>query len=184
MRGFKRVGPMIEVKLSDYEIALLESLIDQLNELLLAEIEQVPDGDPFERWKAEMETDSPLDRSDPVIARLFPDAYRDDPLASSEFRRLTQARQRADRQRQSEVVLDALGASEGGKHSVQVRLIDLDAWLKTLNALRLSLSVRLGISTEDDVEELEALEDEDPRAYVYRVYEWIGYLSQGLLQED
>ncbi len=185
MRGFKRAGSMITVRMSDYETALLESLVDQLLGLLEAEGEvDTGSSDPFERWQAELAADDPLDRSDPVITRLFPDAYPDNPVASVEFRRLTQAKQRTDRQRQAEVVLSALADSEAGKHRVQIRLIDLDDWLKTLTAIRLSLAVRLGINTADDLDDLDALPDDDPRAYVYRVYEWIAYLSESLLSLD
>lgn len=181
MRGFKRAGSMIRMRLADYETAMLESLIDQM--LGLLEAEDVPEvsGDPFERWQAELDGGEPLDRSDPVILRLFPDAYPDDPAASAEFRRLTQAKQRGDRQRQAEVVLSALADSEGGKRPVQVRLIDLDAWLKTLTAIRLALAVRLEIQTSDDAEQLQNLPQDDPRAYIYGVYEWIAYLSEALL---
>lgn len=181
MRDFKRVGSMIRMKLTDYETALLESLVDQFLGLLEADGALSTSSDPFDRWQAEMESDEPLDRSDPVISRLFPDAYPDDPVASFEFRRLTQAKQLGDRQRQAEAVLSALADSEAGKHPVQVRLIDLDDWLKTLTAVRLSLAVRLGIQTADDTEELENLPEDDPRAYIYRVYEWIAYVTENLV---
>jgi hypothetical protein len=181
MRDFKRSGSMIRMRLTDYESALLESLVDQFLGLLEADESVAASSDPFVRWQAEMESDEPLDRSDPVITRLFPDAHPDNPIASAEFRRLTQSKQLADRQRQAEAVLSALADSEAGKHPVQVRLIDLDDWLKTLTAVRLSLAVRLGIQTADDIEELEALPEEDPRAYIYRVYEWLAYLSENLI---
>ncbi len=116
-----------------------------------------------------------------MINRLFPDAYPQDPAASGEFRRLTQARQRSNRLGEAEVVLSALRDTDGGKHPVQVRVIELDSWLKTLGGVRLSLAVRLGISTPDDAEEIDSLPEDDPRAYVYRVYEWIAYLMENLL---
>jgi len=62
-----------------------------------------------------------------------------------------------------------------------VRVIELDSWLKTLTGVRLSLAVRLGISTPEDAEELDALPEDEPRSYVYRVYEWIAYLTENLL---
>lgn len=181
MRDFKRSGSLIKMKLSDYEAALLESLVEQLAELLATDIGVESSSDPFERWQAEMEETEPLDRTDPAIVRLFPDAYADDPIASSEFRRLTQSKQRSDRQQQADVVLSALADCDGGAHPVQVRLLELDDWLKTLTAVRLSLAARLGIETAEDAAELDALPEEDPRSFVYRVYEWIAYLSENLL---
>lgn len=181
MRGFRRSGPMITMKLTDYEVTLLESLVEQFAGLLETDGgAPVPD-DPFERWQAELDDPEPLDRADPVIRRLFPDAYAEDGKASEEFRRLTQERQRAGWVDQAEVVLSALRDSEAGKHPVQVRVIELDTWLRTFTAVRLALSVRLGIETAGDVDDLEALDDDDPRSYIFRVYEWLALLTDGLL---
>nr|WP_300143496.1 DUF2017 family protein [Propionicimonas sp.] len=181
MRDFRRSGPSILMRLTDYEATLLESLVEQLAGLLEGEGEPPAEDDSFARWQAELSGSDLLDRSDPVIGRLFPDAYAGDAQASEEFRRLTQAKQRGDRLGQAEVVLSALRDSDAGKHPVQVRVIELDTWLKTLTALRLSLAVRLGIETPADAEELDALGEDDPRSYIYRVYEWIAYLSENLL---
>lgn len=180
-RAFKRAGSLIRMRLTDYETGLLASLAEQLVELLEAEAAEPETSDPFERWQAELATSDPLDRTDPVISRLFPDAYPDDPAASAEFRRLTQTRQRNDRRDQAEVVLAALERADGGEHPVQIPLGELDAWLKTLTALRLSLASRLGIRTADDVDGVEELADDDPRSYVYRVYEWLAYLTESLI---
>lgn len=180
-REFKRTGSLIRVRFADYQAGLLTSLVEQFVELIEAEAAEPETSDPFELWQAELTTSEPLDRTDPVITRLFPDAYPDDPAASAEFRRLTQTRQRNNRRDQAEVVLAALEESDGGARPVQVPLSDLDAWLKTLTALRLSLASRLGIRTADDAEELEALDDHDPRNYVYRLYEWLGYLTESLI---
>jgi UPF0288 family protein (methanogenesis marker protein 3) len=181
MREFKRSGPVILMRLTDYEATLLESLVEQFTGLLEADEELVDESDSFARWQAELTATDALDHSDPVIKRLFPDAYGGDAEASAEFRRLTQSRQRTDRLGQAEVVLSALRDSEAGTHRVQVRVIELDAWLKTLTAVRLSLAVRLGIETPEDAEELDALPEDDPRSYIYRVYEWMAYLTENLL---
>lgn len=180
-RGFKRTGSLIRMRLTDYEVGLLASLVEQFAELIEADAAEPQTSDPFELWQAELATSEPLDRTDPVISRLFPDAYPQDPVASAEFRRLTQTRQRNDRRDQAEVVLAALAESDSGERPVQVPLAELDAWLKTLTALRLSLASRLGIQTADDVEDVERLGEDDPRSYVYRVYEWLAYLTESLI---
>lgn len=183
MKAFARKGPFIRVRLTEYEATLLESLLDQLTGLLgVDELPQAAD-DPFARWQAEFSETGQLDDSDPVIERLFPAAYRDDPAASAEFRRFTQARQRQSRIDQAEIVMTALRDSDGGHKPVQVRVVEVDQWLKALTAVRLSLAVRLGIEDAADADALDALEDDDPRSYVYRVYEWLGYLSEGLLSQ-
>lgn len=181
MRDFKRSGPMIRMLLTDYEATLLESLVEQFTGLLEADEQQPAQGDSFARWQAELSGPDPLDHTDPVVNRLFPDAYPEDPAASVEFRRLTQARQRSKRLDEAAAVLSALRDCDAGKHPVQVRVIELDSWLKTLTGVRLSLAVRLGISTVDDAQELDELPEDDPRSYVYRVYEWIAYLTENLL---
>lgn len=180
MRDFRRSGPMIQMKLTDYEATLLESLVEQFAGLLEAEGEPPDPGDSFARWQAELSAPD-LDHSDPVIGRLFPDAYPTDQAASTEFRRLTQAKQRDERLAQAELVLSALRDSDAGTYPVQVRVIELDGWLKTLTGVRLSLAVRLGIDSPADAEELDSLGEDDPRSYVYRVYEWIAYLIENLL---
>ncbi len=181
MRDFRRSGPTILMRLTDYEATLLESLVEQYSGLLEAD-DAVPEPeDSFARWQAELAADDALDHSDPVIGRLFPDAYPGDEQASREFRRFTQARQRSDRLANAEVVLAALRESDAGKHPVQVRLIELDGWLKTLTGVRLSLAVRLGIENATDAERLDSLPEDEPRSYIYRVYEWIAYLSENLL---
>jgi len=181
MRDFRRTGPTIQMRLTDYEATLLESLVEQYAGLLEAEDGPAAPEDSFARWQAELAADDVLDHSDPVIGRLFPDAYPGDEQASREFRRLTQARQRSDRLTHAEVVLSALRDSEAGKHPVQVRVIELDGWLKTLTGVRLSLAVRLGIESAADAEALDSLPEDEPRSYIYRVYEWIAYLSENLL---
>lgn len=181
MSDVVRKGPVIKLRLTEYEATMLESLLDQLSTLLAGDADPVVPDDPFERWQAEFSETEPLDRSDPVIERLFPQAYRDDPAASAEFRRFTESRQRQARVDQAELVMDALRASDGGRRAVQVRVVELDQWLKALTALRLSLAVRLGIERVEDTEALEVLGDDDPQGYTYRVYEWLGYLTEALL---
>jgi hypothetical protein len=179
--AFKRTGSLIRMRLTDYEAGLLTSLVQQLVELIDVQAAEPETSDPFDRWQAELASVEPLDRTDPVISRLFPDAYPHDPAASAEFRRLTQTRQRNDRRDQAEVVLAALEESGAGERPVQVPLAELDAWLKTLTALRLSLASRLGIRTADDIDGVESLGDDDPRSYVYRVYEWLAYVTDSLI---
>ncbi len=181
MREFRRKGSQILIRLSEFEVALLESLVDQLSELLHAEDTALAGADEFQRWQAELATGDELDRSDPVIRRLFPDAYPHDAEASAEFRRFTQTQQRHERIEHAEVVATNLADSEAGTKPVSLRVVDSDAWLKTLTAVRLSLAVRLGIEHADDLEELRELPESDPRALLYEVYEWLAYLSERLL---
>ncbi|MFZ1282578.1 MAG: DUF2017 family protein [Propionicimonas sp.] len=181
MRRFSRRGPLIKVRLTEYETSLLEQLIDDFASLLGGDEPQaIVDVDPFVRWQAEFDAPE-LDSADPVITRLFPDAYPQDAEASQEFRRFTQARQRDDRLEQAELAMSALRDTDGGRHPLQVRAIEVDQWLKLLTALRLALAARLGIERPQDADALDALPEEDPRSLIYRIYEWLAFLSEGIL---
>ncbi len=103
---------------------------------------------------------------DPAVARLFPAAYRDDPQADEEYRRLV---------RQSLVSgrLQALatlrrtgtgGLSQG----------EAEAWCGALNDLRLVLGERLGVS-----EELyeRGIDPGHPNAVELSVYGWLTWLQ-------
>lgn len=179
MSRFTRTGPQLLATLAEYEVALLESLTDQLVSLLEADDLPPSSDDPFAAWQADL--DSELDTTDPVLARLFPPAYRDDPSADADYRRFTQTDQRRARIAQARLVLDALAETDGGRHHVVIRAQDADAWLKTLTALRLSLAVRLGIETADDMNGYEDLDEDDPRMVIWGIFEWLGHLSEELL---
>ena len=71
--------------------------------------------------------------------------------------------------------------TDGGRHPLQVRAIEADHWLKLLTALRLALAARLGIERPQDADALDALPEEDPRSLIYRIYEWLAFLSEGIL---
>ena len=114
---------------------------------------------------------------DPVLARLLPDAYRDDPEAAGEFRRYTEQDLRSGKVAAAQTVLATLPA-EGG----QVRLgpEDAQAWLRALNDVRLAIGTVLGI-TEDYEDELEAASWADPRSAYLEVYHWLGYIQDSLV---
>ena len=115
---------------------------------------------------------------DPVLARLLPDAYRDDPDAAGEFRRYTEQGLRSGKVAAAQTVLATLPA-EGG----QVRLgpEDAQAWLRALNDVRLAIGTVLGV-TEDYEDELEAASWADPRSAYLEVYHWLGYIQDSLVR--
>ena len=183
MSRFRRSGGQLLVTLADYEEAVLESMVEQLIGLLEGDDVHATGDDPFAQWAAEMAAPSDLDISDPVIARLFPPAYRDDPKAEQEFRRFTETAQRRTKIEQAKLVLDALVETNGGREPVVVRATDLEAWLKTITAIRLAQAVRLGIETADDVQALEELDEDEPRAVLYGMYEWLGHFLESLIDK-
>ena len=179
MIPFHRDGTDLVAELDDFEVALVTSLVAQVNELIGGAGEPAASDDPFARWARELRSE-PLDRSDPVVARLFHDAYEDE-VAAAEHRRFSQDALRRQRITDSEVVLADLAATADGKEPLVVAKADLDAWLKTLNGVRLSLAVRLGIESEDDHADLEKLPARDPRTQLVALYDWLGLVLESLL---
>ena len=116
--------------------------------------------------------------ADPVLARLLPDAYRDDPEAAGEFRRYTEQGLRSGKVAAAQTVLATLPA-EGGR--VRLGPEDAQAWLRALNDVRLAIGTVLGI-TEDYEDELEAASWADPRAAYLEVYHWLGYIQDSLVR--
>jgi Domain of unknown function (DUF2017) len=115
---------------------------------------------------------------DPVLARLLPDAYRDDPEAAGDFRRYTEQGLRSGKVAAAQTVLDTLPAKGG-----QVRLgpEDAQAWLRAINDVRLAIGTLLGI-TEDYEDELERGSWADPRSAYLEVYHWLGYVQDSLVR--
>lgn len=193
MKAFKRRGKTLSARLTDDEVALLTSLVNQLVELLedSAPVEQAEKAekaaaagdDPFAMWEADLsaEPDEPETSSDPVVRRLFPTAYPHDPAAASDFRRFTERDQRQRKLLDARQVLADLAATKGGVESLKIMSPAVPAWLKTLTALRLSVAARLGITDSDSAAELEELAEDDPRAFMYSVYEWLGFAQESML---
>jgi hypothetical protein len=112
---------------------------------------------------------------DPALARLLPDAYRDDAEASGEFRRLTESSLRREKVAAAERMLAALPADGPGE--VRLDPETTETWLATLNDVRLALGTRLEVT-----EEMKEPDPEDPDAPAYVVYLWLTEL-QGVLIE-
>ncbi len=119
--------------------------------------------------------DTPPD--DPVLARLLPDAYRDDTEAAGEFRRFTEQDLRSGKVAAARTVLDTLPAA-GGR--VELSEQDARAWLRALNDVRLALGVRLDI-TDDTAQRSQDLDPGDPRSAYQWVYHRLTYLQETLV---
>jgi Domain of unknown function (DUF2017) len=188
MRKFGRKRGMITTQLSSYEVELLTSLVKQLVELVSdGEPAGFPAGrapaDSFEALVADLEVnhDEPEVSEDPVLKRLFPDAYPEDATASSEFRRFTERDLKAKKVAEAQVVLDRLAATELGAHDLRIPRQEVEAWLRTLTSVRLAVATRLGISDAEAADELNALPEEDPRSFMVSVYDWLGFAQETMI---
>lgn len=188
MKRFRRRGRQIGTRLSAYEVSLLTSLTAQLIDLVAEDDPGLSEpvaaeADPFEAWARELaETPAEvLPPEDPVLRRLFPDAYADDPAASADFRRFTSRELRSKKVVDAQAVLAGLARTEGGAHDLQIAADEIDAWLRTLTSLRLAVATRLGITDAAAAEELSRLDEDDPRAYMASVYDWLGFAEETLI---
>lgn len=127
--------------------------------------------------------DAPERDADAALRRLTPSAYPDDDKASADYAALTRGDLLDRRSTEAALVradLAAFEADGGLSRRDAMRPRDaiipgdhLDAWLRTLTALRLVLAARIG------VEDADAGNPDDPR---YGVYDWLGYRLEGLIQ--
>ena len=115
---------------------------------------------------------------DPVLARLLPDAYRDDPEASGEFRRYTEQGLRSGKAASARTVLATLPPG-GGR--IRLSQPEAQAWLRALNDVRLALGVQLEV-TDDFDEQAEEIGPEDPRSAYIGVYQWLAFLQESLVR--
>jgi Domain of unknown function (DUF2017) len=188
MKKFHRRRGMIITQLSAYEVQLLASLIMQLIELVS---DGEPEGfattaktdDPFEEIVRDLEgePDEPGPLEDPVLKRLFPDAYPDDPGAAADFRRFTERNLKAMKVAEAQVVLDRLATTELGTRDLKIPADEVESWLRTLTSVRLAVATRLGVKDAADADELAVLPGEDPRSFMVSVYDWLGFAQETLI---
>lgn len=189
MSGFarhRRSGHVIAT-FSGFEADLLRSLAGQLVELLRNEAAVPrPVEDEFE---AMMDFSGPTSEpEDPVLARLFPTAYQHDEEAAAEFRRFTEGGLRDGKADGAATIIDVLEdaglppelTEDGLMIDVEMEEPVAEAWLRSFTDLRLALATRLGVE-EDDDEVWAALDDDDPRAQAYDIYQWVGLLQETLV---
>ena len=167
-RGRKRE---IRLNIAEVERALLLSLAEQI--VAFVGTDKVEGEDPLATLVGiDATAESP---EDPALARLLPDAFLDDPEAAAEFRRFTERDLRATKVTHSSVVIADFEARLEVLPDAH-----LAAWLGFLNDARLALGTRLEI-TEDNHDELADLPEDDPRAGMFQVYDWLTYLQDSLV---
>lgn len=151
MRAFERAGDgAVTAAIDRDEALLLQSLATQLTALLR-------EGDGM----------------DPAIVRLLPDAYPDDPVASTEFRRFTAGGLVERKLANAEVLVTTLSESiETGQLRLDPR--QAGAWLRSLTDIRLTLASRLGIESDEQAPSGDAILQE--------LYDWLGFLQNSLVE--
>lgn len=202
MAGFRAASGGVTVKFGPDEAAVLRSLVSQVagliegtspvvsapfgeyvppaGDLRPAEegkpgAERIPDADELAAMVGLDEATEPPD--DPILARLLPDGYRDDPDAAKEFRRFTESGLRSAKAAAAKAMLDTL-PPDGGK--IKLSAEDADAWMRALNDVRLAFGVVLGITDDHTYGQPVSAEDE-PRRFAVEVYDWLTGLQESLI---
>lgn len=131
---------------------------------------------------------------DPALARLFPDAYRDDPDASAEFSGYTRTDIASVKSSAATLVHDGLARAipHDGEDAVGDDRLDggilLDSgaswsWLRHLADLRLTIAARLGVVDDphafDEDPDPQSLSEDDLLAR--SVFDWLGYVQELLI---
>jgi Domain of unknown function (DUF2017) len=188
MAGFRRTPRGVSARFTSAQAGIVRNLVGQVADLVggPGAAEAPPAAGPEADAGLPPDIAAILDSGgpagppdDPVLARLLPDAYGDDdPEAAGEFRRYTEQGLRSGKVAAARTVLATL-PSDGGR--VRLSAGDAEAWLRSLNDVRLSLGVVLGI-TEDYEREFTGLDPEDPRQAYLHVYDFLTYLQETLVR--
>ena len=174
----------VYVEMPAFSGLLIADLARQLIELL-SDGEPMGDGgvDPLEELVV---MDSPRDQpTDPALLRLLPDAYPDDPELAGEFRRFTEQGLRKAKIGDAQVVVGSIGEVEpdDAESPIEFELSsdEARAWMRCLTDLRLTLAARLDVTADDDETVRLALPEDDPNGSLFRIYGWLGYQLETLL---
>ncbi|NUR92198.1 MAG: DUF2017 domain-containing protein [Nonomuraea sp.] len=151
------------------EVSILRSLVAHVLDLVAPG--QTSD-DPLERALGIGDAEPPME---PELARLFPAAYEDEQDAA-EFRRYTEATLRDGKRADAQTVLDT--AKPG---AVELTPEQAQAWLRSLNDVRLAFGTRLGV-TEEVHDQIDTMSAEDPLYPAYVTYDWLTYLQDSLVR--
>jgi hypothetical protein len=145
---FEKKGDRFSVRLGKHERNLLVELVRQSRTLL--------------------ETEDPS--SDPAVARLFPAAYRDDPLRNLEYETSLGGAPRSGK-------LLALDTVERTANARALSEEDFLTWMGVVNDLRLVLGTRIEVTEESTEEDFAAGGPRD----AYHVYQFLGWVQQEML---
>ena len=185
-RGFHRArGGKITARFDRDEAEILRVLAGQLIDLISADADDADaSADAVDPLAAELgltglgregRTERP---DDPVLARLFPDAYSGDDAAAGEFRRFTEDSLRDGKHAAADLLITTV-PDHGG--TVTLDESQAQQWMRALNDMRLALGTRLGV-TEQAQEQIARMTPDDPRYPGFAAYDWLSFLQDTLVR--
>jgi hypothetical protein len=181
MIPWERVGDTATTKIDRQEAAVLRGLVTQIEDMLRSRQAEAPQDELAELTG--MRTGPATAPDDPIMSRLLPDYHRldaDEPASTEDrdsaaaLRSLHEPELLDHKTGVAAVLLDTCPPGGG---LVKLSLEQAEAWLSTLNDVRLALGTTLGVS-EDMPDELP---DDDPRAPHLGVYHWLTWMQESLV---
>ncbi len=147
-------GDGVTLHVEEHEAGLLRQLVDESRRLLEADIP----------------------REDPVVARLFPDAY-EDPEHARAYDEMVGGELRKAKLDALRMVAESLGAS--GDATVDMPAELTSAWLAWLTDVRLAVGTRLGVTEEKMGADVDP---QSPDAPAWEVLHWLGWIQESIIQ--
>jgi len=117
------------------------------------------------------EIDGLLGSDEPVVARLFPTAYPDDPEREAGYQALIRGELIERHRAGLRLIADTVGTG-------RLTHDELVTWMTTVNAMRLVLGTALGVEEDVDLE----FDDDDPRAVTNQLYVVLTVLLDDILE--
>ena len=111
-----------------------------------------------------------------TVKRLFPTAYHQDPHHDLEYQRFMRSELLTSHVHSIDHVREIIDASSND-HDVTLSQVDLDAFMKATNGVRLLLGTMLAVS-EDDHEDIH---ESDPTFGQHQLYGYLGWLLDWLV---
>jgi hypothetical protein len=179
MTRIRRSGDGVELSLTTDDAFLLRIFAELLVRFLAPEEEAAP-ADPLEAMVA-TSTEPVETPDDPAMRRLLPDAYGD-AAAAGEFRRLMESDLRRQKVEALEAVLQAIAEPDETGVRVTLTADETETWLQAINDIRLFLGSRLEVTEDNQYDEIDTLDEDDPRLPQLYAYGWLGFFQESMLQ--
>jgi len=178
MSSFTKTDRGLLIELNEAELSILRGAATEVLQIIIGRDSTELHDDPLSNM-LEISTHDRLPE-DPVLARLFPDAYQDERL-SSEFRRYTENALQSKKSGAIDHLLSSLPIS--GIARVEIATEKIDLWIRAINDLRLVFGVVLSIDENSDKRFAQMGED-DPDFFRVQIFYWLGGLLENLVDHS
>jgi hypothetical protein len=176
MSSFTKTPTGLRVHLDETEVPILRQTATEVLEILSdGDLGSIAE-DSLSRMVGISTNDKLSDN--PILARLFPNAYADEDL-SSDFRRYTEASLHEKKQQAIANLLSSLPSI--GEADLELDFPKIDQWMRAINDLRLALGVVLD-ADENSEARFAKLSEADPMFFTFQVFNWLGWLLQNLIE--